>query len=244
MLNHKDTKIKLQQKCLQHNKPIYSWCYPQIYIHKPEKEVSSLKALAVKLERSHSGWWLTGKSKFHGVYHHQPDCQYSPLFALCQSCSFFAFSFPSPSSSQFSLFIFWLCLKSLSSSSISNGLDEHHHKGSPWENVLGRTLSPGLCENFSRAPLSHRGLRTNTSSKGRKFFFYTKPTWTWKKFRASPSLFGTELKAAKHEEKQTMVSWQIGFEASEERLQAGLARETIALLGIKKETALGRGKTT
>lgn len=70
MLNHKDTKIKLQQKCLQQNNPIYLWCYPQIYIHKPEKEVSSLKALPVHIQ---AGDWLTGKPKFHGVYRQQPD---------------------------------------------------------------------------------------------------------------------------------------------------------------------------
>lgn len=48
MLNHKDAKIKPQQKYLQQNNPIYSWSYPQIYIHEPEKEVSALRVLAVK----------------------------------------------------------------------------------------------------------------------------------------------------------------------------------------------------
>lgn len=48
MLNHKDTKTKLQQKYLPQNKPIYLWSYPQIHIQEWE-EVSAPRALAVKL---------------------------------------------------------------------------------------------------------------------------------------------------------------------------------------------------
>lgn len=60
--------------------------------------------------------------------------------------------------------------QSLSFISISDGLNEHHHKGKPWENVLGSTLGSGLSEHLSWAPRPHRELKTNTSSKERFFF--------------------------------------------------------------------------
>lgn len=66
MLNHKDTKIKLQGKYLQWNNLIYLWSSPQIHIHRQEGEVSAPRTLAVKLTLSH-----------------QLECQCSLLFALC-----------------------------------------------------------------------------------------------------------------------------------------------------------------